>query len=459
MSQTKKYEGSVSDRLERLPFGRFHRNFLAMLAAGEWAESLMLLGNGALLALVSGYYGLKGAYAAYALPTPFFAGEFVGSLLFGWLADKRGRRSVFLYNQLIFGAGMLVAGFMPLWQLIALFVFIGGIGVGGEFPLVDSYGSEVFRGKQRGGRLALIYTLAVTAAPFIVYVTSLTKGVGPLSNGIGFYSFRIPLWIMGVAGFVVWGLRLRLPESPRWLEVHGRYEEADAITSRIEESIKREKGLQELPPVVQKTNLGEKPTKFRDLFAPDIRTRTIMMTIFQIFQGGIFYGFTTFAPGLIIKSHPLHNPLGYAAVIYSGFFFGSIANIFIIDRVERKWGIIVSAILAGVFGTLFAVVHSLTGAVILGFVTAFILWNFSNFFHQYQAEIFPTRVRTTAAGFVYAWSRISTSILLLIISAFVLPHGPLAVFDFVWFLIVIVSLDLAILGPRSTGKRLEEIAV
>ncbi|BBD73409.1 hypothetical protein HS1genome_1798 [Sulfodiicoccus acidiphilus] len=71
---------------------------------------------------------------------------------------------------------MLIAGFMPIWQLVAAFVFIGGIGVGGEFPLVDSYGSEIFRGKQRGGRLALIYTIAVTAAPFIVYITSLTRG-------------------------------------------------------------------------------------------------------------------------------------------------------------------------------------------------------------------------------------------------------------------------------------------
>jgi len=98
MTEVKRYEGSVADRLERLPFSSFHRNFLFMLAAGEWAESLMLLGNGALLSLVASYYGLSGALATYALPAPFFAGEFVGSWLFGYLADRRGRRSVFLYT-------------------------------------------------------------------------------------------------------------------------------------------------------------------------------------------------------------------------------------------------------------------------------------------------------------------------------------------------------------------------
>jgi len=458
MTEVKRYEGSVADRLERLPFSSFHRNFLFMLAAGEWAESLMLLGNGALLSLVASYYGLSGALATYALPAPFFAGEFVGSWLFGYLADRRGRRSVFLYNQLIFGLGMLIAGFMPIWQLIALFVFIGGIGVGGELPLVDSYGSEIFKGKQRGTRLALVYTLAVTAAPFIVYITSLTAHVGPLTHGIGYYSFRIPLWIMGIAGIAVWALRLRLTESPRWLETHGRYEEADRITRAIEERVMREKKLSQLPPVTEKTDPYQKPTRFRDLFAKDIRSRTIMMLIFQIFQGGLFYGFTTFAPSLLVKKYPLHDPLGYAAVIYAGFFVGSVANVFIIDKVERKWGIVITAVLAGVVGSLFAVANGLLAEVILGFLTAFILWNFSNFFHQYQAEIFPTRVRTTAAGFVYAWSRISTSLLIILIGTFFLPHGPLAVFEFAWVLIAIIVADLAILGPRSTGKRLEEIA-
>jgi len=56
------------------------------------------------------------------------------------------------------------------------------------------------------------------------------------------------------------------------------------------------------------------------------------------------------------------------------------------------------------------------------------------------------------------WSRISTSLLIILIGTFFLPHGPLAVFEFAWVLIAIIVADLAILGPRSTGKRLEEIA-
>lgn len=451
MAETKEYEGSVADRLERLPFSKFHRNFLLMLTSGEWAESLMLLGNGAILGLVATYFSLTGNISAYGLPAFFFVGEFVGSIIFGRLADKSGRRTVFLYNQLLFGGGMLIAGFMPYWWLLGAFVFIGGIGVGGEFPLVDSYGTEVFKGHQRGSRLAMVYTLAVTAAPFIVYVTSLT-------HGMGYYSFRIPLWIMGVAGLAVWVIRLRLDESPRWLEMQGKYKEADKIMTEIEERVKKDENLTELPSITHETPVNARPSKFMDMFGPDTKKTVYMMMLFQFFQSGIFYGFVTFAPGIVIHNYPFNNPLGFAAVIFSGFVVGSIVNIFIIDKIERKWGIIGFAILGGIFGTLFVIVHSLLEAVAFGFITTFALWNFSNFMHQFQAEIYPTRIRTSAAGFTYSISRVSTAILVLFIAAFIKPYGNLAIFGVIWIFVAICVIDLIALGPLTTGKRVEEIA-
>ena len=169
-------DNNIAGRLERLPYSRFHVKFALMLTSGEWAESLMLLGNGAILGLVATYFAISktSVLATYALPAFFFVGEFLGSIFFGRLADTRGRKAVFLYNQLIFGLGMIIAGFMDSWQLVAVFVLIGGIGVGGEFPLVDSYGTEIFVRKKRGAWLALVYTIAVTAAPLIIYITSLT---------------------------------------------------------------------------------------------------------------------------------------------------------------------------------------------------------------------------------------------------------------------------------------------
>ncbi len=454
MVEEKKYRGSVSDRLERLPFGSPQRNFLLMVTGGEWAETLMLLGNGVILALVASVLHFSHVLATLVVPTSFFLGEFVGSIFFGWLGDQKGRRTVFLYNLLVFSGGMILAGLMSSAILIAIFVFIGGIGVGGEFPIVDTFTTEMMPGRERGKRLATVYTIAVTAGPLIAFLAYEMKIVAP-----PFYSWRILFWFMGIIGIAIWAVRTQLRESPRWLEVHGRYEEADEIVKSWEDRIMKEKKISQLPDVKEVTEIQEKKSRYRDIFAPDIRNRTIMMLVFQFFQSGIFYGFTSLAPTfLLFKGITLVHSLEFSFLIYSGFFFGSIFNVFIIDKVERKWGIIASALLAGLFGTLFAVSSNIIAVIIFGFITTFILWNFSNFYHTYQAEIFPTRVRPTAAGTTYSLSRISTSILVPVITAFFLPHGLLASFGIIWVFILIVVVDLALIGPRTSRLRVEKIA-
>jgi putative MFS transporter len=145
-------------------------------------------------------------------------------------------------------------------------------------------------------------------------------------------------------------------------------------------------------------------------------------------------------------------------IIYAGFFVGSICSVFTIDKIDRKWGIVATAILAGILGTIFALVTSTALAVLFGFLVAFILWQFSNFLHTYQAEVFPTRVRTTASGTVYALSRISTSILTFMITAVFLPHGLLATFGIIWVFIAIVVVDIGVFGPKSSKLQLEQIA-
>ncbi len=444
-------ENNIAGRLERLPQSKFHLKFAMMLASGEWAESLMLLGNGAILGLVAVTYGLTGNLSAYYFPGFFFVGEFLGSILFGRLADARGRKAVFLINQLLFGAGMIIAGFMNSWQLIGIFVMIGGIGVGGEFPLVDSYATEIFPKQKRGAWLAVIYTVAVTSAPIIVYMTSLTAGMG-------YYSFRIPLWFMGIVGISVWLIRFKLMESPRWFETHGHLHEAKNLMDKIENEVKNETGMQDLPPIPNATSAVVQNPGWLGMFAPDVSSTTILMAVFMFFQSGVFYGFVIFAPGLLNVKYPSSDPLGIAAVIFSGFFVGSVFNIFIMDKIERRTGIILFMVLGGVFGSMFAIASGLDESIIFGFLTSFMLWNFSNFYHQYNAEIFPTRLRTTAAGFVYSISRISTTLIVLFIAFYIGASNALGIFGFSWIMIGICALMLLLIGKVSTGKQVEDIA-
>lgn len=445
---------SVADRLERLPFSGFHRNFLLMVTAGEFVETLMLLGNGVVLALVAKTLNFSPTVSTWAIPGAFFAGEFCGAIASGYVADKLGRKTVFVYDLLIFGLGMIIAGFMSSAALIGLFVFVGGIGVGGEFPVVDTYTAEMFPGRDRGRRMATVYTIAVLAAPLIAVLAYAVSHPDAGPN-----SWRILMWTMGALGLIVWIIRFRVPESPRWYESTGQAEKANALMNQIEERVKRERGLRELPPVTESVRVAPSRARYADIFAPDLRKRTIMMLVFQFFQSGIFYGFTALAPTfLLLKGISLVHTLQFSMIIYAGFFVGSIVSVFTIDKVERKLGIIGTAIIAGVLGTLFAVIANTAVVVVLGFLTTFTLWQFSNFLHTYQAEVFPTRVRSTAAGTVYSVSRVSTSLFTYIITTFFLPLGLPAAFAVIWVFIVIVVIDLAVFGPKTSQLRVEQIA-
>lgn len=447
---------SVADRLERLPFSGFHRSFLLMVTAGEFVETMMLLGNGVVLAMVAKVLGFSPLVSAWVIPVSFFGGEFVGSLASGYVADRLGRKTVFLYDLLLFGGGMIVGGFMSGAPLIAPFVFIAGLGVGGEFPVVDTYTAEMFPGRTRGRRMATVYTIAVLAAPIIAglaYAVS-TPSPGP-------YSWRILFWIMGAAGLIVWVIRFRVPESPRWLESQGRDQEAAELMASIEERVARDHDPSAWPPASQAGQAGIRParSRFRDIFAPDLRGRTVMMLVFQFFQSGIFYGFTALAPTFLLhKGISLVHSLLFSFIIYAGFFAGSVVNTFIIDRIERKWGIAGCAVIAGILGTLFAEVSNVAATVVLGFLVTFVLWQFSNFLHTYQAEVFPTRVRSTAAGAVYSVSRISTSLIVLLMTTVILPHGLIATFGVIWLFILIVVIDIGVFGPKVSQLRVEHIA-
>ncbi len=445
---------NIAARLDRLPFTSIHRNFRWLVGAGEFVEAMILIGNGTLIAIMAAVLGLSTLESTYVVPVAFFVGEFFGSGIIGYLADRFGRRTLFAWDLLLFAIAILIAGCLSNPWLIAGFLFLAGLGVGGEFPLIDTYTTELFPGARRGHHMAIVYTISTVGAPVMALLAYAVSHPEP-----GPWSWRILLWIIGALALVVWFVRLRIPESPRWLAVRGRHAEALAIVTRMEDLARREHHLAELPPAPGGTAVHAQRGAWRELWRRPLRRRTLMMVVFQFFQSGIFYGFASLAPVFLLqKGFTLVHSLLFTMIIFLGFIAGSAASAYFVDRIERKWGIVGSALLAGILGTLFVLSTSTVLVVTLGFLEAFVLWCFSNFYHTYQAEIFPTRVRSMAAGTVYAVSRISTSILVAIIVAVFLPMGLLATYLFVWLFIAIVCIDIGVFGPRTTGQALEHIA-
>jgi putative MFS transporter len=309
--------------------------------------------------------------------------------------------------------------------------------------------------------------------------------------------------VTGASGALLsWWFRRRLPESPRWLESRGRVAEADAIMSGLEKETfrsprseeradssvplgmtKKENGMTnaeaagqaEIKPgsfaSLRMTQNEERMTdresvakhgaeraSFWELWRKPYLSRTIMLVIFQALQTIGFYGFANWAPTFLLKRGvSLLHSLEYTLLIAMVSPVGPLLAAWTSDRMERKWTIVVLALLVAGLGLGFG--NSVAPLAVVGFGALLTLANywFSAAFHAYQAEMFPTRLRATGVGFTYSWSRLSAAFSSILIGA-VLVHGVPAVFAVLAVAMILVAVVVGVMGPRTNGLVLEEIA-
>jgi putative MFS transporter len=184
-----------------------------------------------------------------------------------------------------------------------------------------------------------------------------------------------------------------------------------------------------------------------------------MMIVFQTLQTVGFYGFGNWAPTFLLKrGFSLLHSLEYTMMIAFVSPIGPLLAAATSDRMERKWTIVVLSVLVAVFGIGFG--HAGTPFTVVAFGALLALANywFSAAFHAYQAELFPTRIRGTAVGFTYSWSRLSAAFSSVLIAAVLTLKGVGAVFTLLAIAMCGVALVIAFFGPRTNRIPLEELA-
>ena len=197
---------------------------------------------------------------------------------------------------------------------------------------------------------------------------------------------------------------------------------------------------------------------FWELWRRPYLSRTVMLVIFQTLQTIGFYGFANWAPTFLLKRGvSLLHSLEYTLLIALVSPLGPLLAAFTSDRLERKWTIVVLALLVAGLGLGFG--NSIAPAAVVGFGALLTLANywFSAAFHAYQSELFPTRLRGTGVGFTYSWSRLSAAFTSILIGT-VLVHGVPAVFAMLAVAMGLVAGVVTVMGPRTNGLVLEEIS-
>ncbi|RZT86437.1 putative MFS transporter [Pseudonocardia sediminis] len=452
--------GRVLDRassvLEILPVTGWHRRLVVLVGIGSFFDLYEVFLGGVLAPVLAEEFAL-GSTGKAAVLAAGFAGMFVGANVLSIAADRLGRRRVFILNLLLYSVFSLAAAFSPNIETFLVLRFLAGVGLGAELVLVDTYLAEFVPGRVRGRMTAWAYTVGFLGVPIAALLGGKLVAAETLA---GIDGWRWLLVFGSLGAVFVLAVRTMLPESPRWLESRGRFAEAREVVRSVVEKVAPGTPVPEAPARTdgREGDDARSVTEVLTIAFRDYRQRSVMLVIFQVLQTVAYYGFGTLAPlVLVAKGFDITESLGYAALSFAGYPLGSLTSVPLVERVERKFLIIYSAIGIGVFGLVFAAAENVVVIVVSGFLLTAISNVFSNGFHIYQAEIFPTAIRSTASGIAYSLSR-ATSIALPFIAVPLLASlGPVAVFGGAAVLIVLLCLDVGLLGPRSTGRPLEEV--
>ncbi|HEY1751692.1 MAG TPA: MFS transporter [Caulobacteraceae bacterium] len=447
-------------RLERLPPSRPLWTLIVLISLGacfEFYDLMMTAYISPVLAKAGVFHkaGLFGLPDQASFVAATFLGLFIGTIAVSQVADRFGRKRIFVGSLIWYTAAAVVMATqsdalgIDIWRLVA------GVGIGVELVTIDTYIAEIAPREVRGRAFAVNQSIQFLAVPIVAFAA---WKLGPLTLA-GIDGWRWVVLLGAAAAIGVWFIQVRLPESPRWLAEHGHLERADAVVSDLERRIEASTGRPLPAPTLRIDAPADGHVRLSAIFRRPLLGRTVLLVVLNAFQAIGFYGFTNWAP-TFLASRGVHfaQSLQYGFIIAIVYPIGPLIWSTVAERFERKWLVVAAAAGTGVLGMLFAFTSAPALLIALG-----IAINFSNnllsfSYHAYQAELYPTRVRATAVGFVYSWSRLSTVFSGYAIAWLLGVGGAPGAFGFIAAAMLVVVVSVGAFGPPTRGRALEAIA-
>ncbi|MGW2647443.1 MFS transporter [Streptomyces sp. NPDC001393] len=451
MSQTTAAAGGVTAaapigaRLDRLPITALHRRLTAVIGVGLFFDTFENNLSGTIGKVLQSDFGF-GATSLKLVLASAFLGQFLGSLTLGRIADRFGRRRAFQVNLAVYSVCSLLGALSPNAAWLIVTRFLAGLGIGAEQALSDCYLADVLPASRRGRFIAHAYTLAFCGVPAVGFAALWLVPRTPL--GVAGWRWLFVLGALGSA--VVWLLRRGLIESPRWLAANGRTAEAERLVARME----AEAGGRALVPdrPAPRADAAVDDARLRDVLGPGLRRRTLVLWLFCVLSVVGYYGFGTLAPQIVAaKGYGVVAGLGFTALSFLGYPVGSALALPVVDRVERRTLIALSAAAMVVAGLGFAYADSAELIVVCGFAYTLCSNVFSSVSHVYLSEQYPTAIRATAAGAAYSLSKLSAAALPFVLLPVLDAHGAGALFAVIAAAMAVLALTVLTLGERTTG--------
>lgn len=394
-------------------------------------------------------WGLSAVSASY-LPIAGLTGTMVGSVLWGFAADRIGRRATLLWTIGIFSAATVCGLALQYWQSL-LACFVMGLGVGGEAPIVFALAAEYLPVRMRG-RLPLFLGIVGATAGY-----ALAAGIATVATALfpDTVAWRL-MWLVQLPpAALILLLRSRVvPESARYLLARNRLKEARAAAEALVGSIAET--------VAQVTPLSATAdfTGARRLYG-----RTLAFGLFSFAWGLANYGFLTWIPTMLRR-------MGYTGVASSGYLALSAliaipafaVTAYLVARWSTRWTLVAFAIGAALTLVVLgagAAAGKVTPPILVAIssLVLFFMISIGGVFAFYAVEVFPTAVRVRRSGLVSAAGRLGgvvgpylQGLLLASESSMLGLQIPLAA------ALVVAALVLTVAGLETRGRSLEQIA-
>ncbi len=378
---------NAGGRLDRLPITTFHYRIFGLIAAGMFFDGYDLYVGGNVLGAT-----LKTGFSTLALNAQFisftFIGMTLGALIAGFLGDHFGRRFTYQFNLMIFGLASLAAAFAPSMTALNILRLVMGLGLGAEIVVGYSTMTEFIPPASRGRWLSFMAFVVVAGFPA-------TSILGTLI--IPRFGWRPMFAIAGIGALIVWYLRKRLPESPRWLETNGRMAEAESLIRTIEQEVEATTN-RALPPPVPPVPAVQ--WRLSSLFSPALLPRLVVGSVVLITINTLIFGFVNWIPTFfVLQGLSVTKSFAYALVIALGSPFGCALGAFGADYFGRRRLIIGASAFAIVLGGLYPFVAAPALVLLTGFLLIVAIYVLTALLYGvYTPELFPTEVRLRANG-------------------------------------------------------------
>lgn len=470
-TETGRITTDIPARLDRLPWARWHwlvviglgtvwiLDGLEVTIVGSMSDALKDPETG--LGLSSWDVGFAGAI--------YVAGACLGALFFGQLTDRFGRKKLFLVTLVVYTCATVLTAFSmaPWWYFMAR--FFTGFGIGGEYAAINSAIDELIPARFRGR-----VDIAINGSYWIGAAGGALLTIPLLDPTVisAEWGWRVAFGLGAILAVGILLVRRNVPESPRWLFIHGREEEGERIVREIEDTVEQESGSR-LPAVDETITIRQRRTIPLTMIARTVFTlyprRTVLC--FSLFVGQAFlYNAFFFTYGDTLSTFLGVEQTGYyiAAFALSNF-AGALLLGPLFDRIGRvrmiTFTYVVSGLLLGVTGFLLGSVTALS-LTILGAVIFFFASAGASSAYLTASEIFPMETRALCIAFFYAIGTAAGGISGPLLFGYLIDQASadqditgIAVGYFIGAgLMIGAGIVAAFLGVKAEGRSLESIA-